>query len=210
MENKSKRLDDGGTKRASVLFQDFQNLQRIWTAPRVLRYNSDKYEIEQQKRRDMNESDEESIGSIKDFIDDEDSESSGSGSSSSGTESDDEGSIQSINSDEPLKKIKKKKKESKDDKEAKDGPIIRRTRANAENCKYKFSSSDIRVFYCCFYLLCAVADEPEPELERRKENPTEWWMQICPEEELDNLEHSSKLILLMEILEQCEAIGDKL
>jgi transcriptional regulator ATRX len=35
-------------------------------------------------------------------------------------------------------------------------------------------------------------------------------MQICPEEELNNLEHSSKLMLLMSILEKCEAIGDKL
>lgn len=42
------------------------------------------------------------------------------------------------------------------------------------------------------------------------ENPTEWWTQICPEEELNNIEHSSKLMLLMSILEKCEAIGDKL
>ena len=44
----------------------------------------------------------------------------------------------------------------------------------------------------------------------KEENPTEWWMQICPEEELNNIEHSSKLMLLMSILEACEAIGDKL
>jgi transcriptional regulator ATRX len=44
----------------------------------------------------------------------------------------------------------------------------------------------------------------------KKENPTEWWMQICPEEELNNIEHSSKLTMLMSILEECEAIGDKL
>lgn len=42
------------------------------------------------------------------------------------------------------------------------------------------------------------------------ENPTEWWMPLCPEEELDNLEHSGKLMLLFSILAECEAIGDKL
>jgi transcriptional regulator ATRX len=54
--------------------------------------------------------------------------------------------------------------------------------------------------------------EAEEQLETatRKENPTEWWMQICPEEELTNIEHSSKLMLLFSILEECEAIGDKL
>lgn len=56
-----------------------------------------------------------------------------------------------------------------------------------------------------------VADEPELELPvEKEENPTEWWLQICPETELDNIEHSSKLTLLLSILEECEAIGDKL
>lgn len=35
-------------------------------------------------------------------------------------------------------------------------------------------------------------------------------MPLCPEEELDNLEHSGKLMLLFSILAECEAIGDKL
>lgn len=42
------------------------------------------------------------------------------------------------------------------------------------------------------------------------ENPTEWWMQLCPEEELDDLRHSGKLMLLFSLLEECHAIGDKL
>jgi transcriptional regulator ATRX len=41
-------------------------------------------------------------------------------------------------------------------------------------------------------------------------NPTEWWMQLVPEEELLNIEHSGKLLVLLAILEECEAIGDKL
>lgn len=65
------------------------------------------------------------------------------------------------------------------------------------------------------YILSTVPSDHEGEevalaAATKKENPTEWWMQICPEEELNNLEHSSKLMLLMSILEECEAIGDKL
>lgn len=35
-------------------------------------------------------------------------------------------------------------------------------------------------------------------------------MTLCPEEELNNIEHSSKLMLLFSILAECEACGDKL
>lgn len=48
METKS--AFDSTAKKSSILFSDFQNLQRIWTHPRVLRYNSDKYELNQQKK----------------------------------------------------------------------------------------------------------------------------------------------------------------
>lgn len=57
-------------------------------------------------------------------------------------------------------------------------------------------------------------EEPEvlPELpdQPRSENPTEWWMSMCSEEELNDVRHSNKLVLLLEILKSCEAIGDKL
>lgn len=49
MENKSGRTDPT-QKKSSILFADFQNLQRIWTHPMVLRYNSERYEIVQQKK----------------------------------------------------------------------------------------------------------------------------------------------------------------
>lgn len=42
--------DPNNKLRSSVLFSDFQNLQRIWTHPRVMRYNSDKFEINAQKK----------------------------------------------------------------------------------------------------------------------------------------------------------------
>ncbi|CAH2269212.1 jg1732 [Pararge aegeria aegeria] len=44
----------------------------------------------------------------------------------------------------------------------------------------------------------------------KAENPTEWWMSLVSEDELDDLRHSHKLVLLFDILRQCEAIGDKL
>jgi transcriptional regulator ATRX len=50
MENKARQMDPSKPKRASILFADFQNLQRIWTHPRVLRYNSDRYEQAMQKK----------------------------------------------------------------------------------------------------------------------------------------------------------------
>lgn len=49
MEHKP-AADPGNKLRSSVLFTDFQNLQRIWTHPRVMRYNSDKFEINAQKK----------------------------------------------------------------------------------------------------------------------------------------------------------------
>lgn len=35
-------------------------------------------------------------------------------------------------------------------------------------------------------------------------------MQLCPEEELEDLRHSGKLMLLFSLLDECHAIGDKL
>lgn len=69
-----------------------------------------------------------------------------------------------------------------------------------------------KYFELIFIHLSVPSDHEAEELATvsKKENPTEWWMQICPEEELNNLEHSSKLLLLFSILEECEAIGDKL
>lgn len=60
-----------------------------------------------------------------------------------------------------------------------------------------------------FYLHLSVND-PEPNEAVKEENPTEWWMSMCPKEELNTLEHSGKLMLLFSILAECEAIGDKL
>ncbi|XP_011502086.1 PREDICTED: transcriptional regulator ATRX homolog [Ceratosolen solmsi marchali] len=86
-------------QRNGSLFADFQELQRIWTHPYVLRLNAEKVERANEKKR-FEASDSE--GSLKDFIDDEsESDSSPSLSSGSGSNSD----IQSIHSDteKPIK-----------------------------------------------------------------------------------------------------------
>lgn len=54
-------------------------------------------------------------------------------------------------------------------------------------------------------------EAPKTDLPDTKgENPTEWWMQLVPENELDDLRHSGKLMLLFSLLEECYQIGDKL
>lgn len=56
-----------------------------------------------------------------------------------------------------------------------------------------------------------ILGSPEPEIIPTKiENPTEWWMSMVPEDELDILKHSGKLMVLFSLLEECEQIGDKL
>ncbi|XP_049285576.1 transcriptional regulator ATRX homolog [Anopheles funestus] len=179
MENLAgKRLiDDPTQKRSSMLFTDFQNLQRIWTHPRVLRYNSDRYEIKQQRKRDL-DSENESGSSMKDFIADEES------AESTPESSDDDSDVQSVH-DENSNSEKSSGETSKDRSKA---VGTRRTRNNP--------------LFANELLEETAAEKPD--------NPTEWWMQMCPESELDNLEHSGKLVILMEILKECEAIGDKL
>ncbi|XP_050096003.1 transcriptional regulator ATRX homolog isoform X2 [Anopheles aquasalis] len=182
-----KRHEDMMQKRSSMLFSDFQNLQRIWTHPRVLRYNSDRYEINQQKKQ-MLDSEAESLGSMKDFLDDSDSEQS-TPSESSSSESDDDGKIVYSDSDSNAGSVESSKGNAKP--ASTEGPSGTKTggRSTRKNAVVEIQDS--------------------PELSK-PENPTEWWMQLCPESELDNLEHSGKLVLLMEILKECEAIGDKL
>uniref|UniRef100_A0A182N536 Transcriptional regulator ATRX n=1 Tax=Anopheles dirus TaxID=7168 RepID=A0A182N536_9DIPT len=168
-------IDDPIQKRSSMLFTDFQNLQRIWTHPRVLRYNSDRYEIRQQQKRDLDserESDE--------FIDDGSSDES---LASTPASSDSDSDVKSVHDDN---------NENSNGAKSSGGSSaskLRGTRSTRNNPN-------------------AIVDDDV--VMEKPENPTEWWMQMCPETELDNLEHSGKLVVLMEILKECEAIGDKL
>lgn len=43
-----------------------------------------------------------------------------------------------------------------------------------------------------------------------KEDASEWWMKMVPDEELNNIHNSPKLIILFELLRECAEIGDKI
>lgn len=77
----------------------------------------------------------------------------------------------------------------------------------------QISSCDFSVSFI-LYLIAGPDSEPEVEPEStetdKRQNPTEWWMSMCADEELSNLEHSGKLQVFFSILKECEAIGDKL
>ncbi|XP_060536175.1 transcriptional regulator ATRX homolog [Cylas formicarius] len=161
-----KRIE--GSRNTSFLFTDFQELQRICTHPRVLLDKS-----VEDKDKNLITDEEDSEGSLKDFIDDgtsEEEESSGTSTSESGSASD---------SDNSLKKNKKKKKKSK---------ATRLTRAQRAQKRENgdMSDSDVEI-----------------------SGPKMWWQEFIDGDELNNLNHSSKLFLLSKILTECEEIGDK-
>ncbi|XP_055915443.1 transcriptional regulator ATRX homolog isoform X2 [Eupeodes corollae] len=139
--------------KGAKLFQDFQNLRRIWTHPMNLRVNSDTVIKKKMAQYDSEES-------MKDFVveDSEDSTSSDSESSSSFVEA-----------------------ETNESKSVRS----RNTRAQRD-----FSDNEC--------METAV-----------KEDPSEWWTQFVEDLDLNNINHSPKLVLLMTLLQRCEEIGDK-
>ncbi|CAD6991977.1 unnamed protein product [Ceratitis capitata] len=145
------------------LFQDFQDLRRVWTHPMNLRMNSDTVI---RKRQQANDSD-----SMEDFIcdDDEDEAESGTGSDTSvdSSKSFASGGGGSGNISKPS-----------------------RTRSRKQIDK----DSDI--------------EETEPS--QPEVDPSEWWKRFVEDKELNNINHSPKLVILMNLLQECEIIGDKL
>lgn len=108
LENDSSR---GSAGKGAQLFADFQQLQRVWTHPRVLKMSQERNELKAEK-----EDQSDSEGSLKDFIDDG-SASDTSSPSSSSEEDDDVVCL----SDESGTKGKKKAAKP-----------VRRTRANKD------------------------------------------------------------------------------
>ncbi|KAL5277880.1 ATRX family protein [Megaselia abdita] len=151
MREQRRLISEDSQSKGATLFQDFQNLRRIWTHPMCLRVNSDT--VIQKKM--MADDDEE--GSLKDFIDDDTSDASSANSSES---------------EEDASSHSSKKKKS--------------TRGNPKKA---------------FEM---------PEDLPPKEDASEWWMKMVPDEELNNINNSPKLLILFELLRECAEIGDKI
>ncbi|KAF5291302.1 hypothetical protein FQA39_LY03453 [Lamprigera yunnana] len=164
--------------KSSFLFSDFQEFQRICTHPRVLLLKTE----EQSKKLVTSDEEEDSEGSLKDFIDDE---------SEGKTTSDDSCS----DSDKSTKSTKSKS----------EMPQKRLTRTSA-------AASGIGKECSCNYYFkhLFLLDIDEIISETKDTGGGEWWRDFCDGDELDNIELSSKLYLLFQILQECELIGDKL
>lgn len=54
-------------------------------------------------------------------------------------------------------------------------------------------------------------DQPPPQDEQGVTAPSSdsWWLQFVKDQDMEKIEFSGKLVLLMDILRQCELIGDK-
>ncbi|XP_036321898.1 transcriptional regulator ATRX homolog isoform X2 [Rhagoletis pomonella] len=149
------------------LFQDFQDLRRIWTHPMNLRMNSDTVIRKRQQAIDSD--------SMEDFIDDDDDEAeSGSGSDSSANSSKSFASGGGGNASGSARR----------------GSKGTRTRSRKQTDKE--------------------SDNEEIEPSQPEADPSEWWKRFVEEKELNNINHSPKLVILMNLLQECEVIGDKL
>ncbi|KAH8417417.1 hypothetical protein KR222_011589, partial [Zaprionus bogoriensis] len=153
------------------LFQDFQDLRRIWTHPMNLRVNSDTVIA----KRLLNEDSDEMEGFI---CDESEEEEAVSRSSDSG---------ESFKSDASLTRLSS---------DAAGGSKVkpRKTR-NGVRSGLVDSDSDAEL-----------VSGPSAQ----KDDPSEWWKPFVEEKELNNVHHSPKLLILLRLLQQCEAIGDKL
>lgn len=154
--------------KGAKLFQDFQELRRIWTHPMNMRINSDSV-IRKKVLADENDS-------IDDFICDDDND------------DDDAASTSDTSDDNSSKSFA-----SRDGGKSGFSGKAAKGRSNRRNAKADEHDSDIE----------EVPAAPQ-------DDPSEWWKRFVADKELNNINHSPKLVILMRLLEQCEAIGDKL
>ncbi|KAH8284031.1 hypothetical protein KR054_007937 [Drosophila jambulina] len=156
------------------LFQDFQDLRRIWTHPMNLRVNSDNVIA----KRLLSNDDSDMDGFICDETDEEEAASNSSDS------------CDSFKSDASMSGLATNAGKAKK----------RKTRNGNNNAAGNADSdSDLE-------LLSGLPSGPTAQ----KDDPSEWWKPFVEERELNNVHHSPKLLILLRLLQQCEAIGDKL
>ncbi|XP_016952621.1 transcriptional regulator ATRX homolog [Drosophila biarmipes] len=153
------------------LFQDFQDLRRIWTHPMNLRVNSDNVIA----KRLLSNDDSDIDGFICDETDEEEAASNSSDS------------CESFKSDASTSGLA-----------ASSGKVKKRKTRNG-NAGGADSDSDLE-------LLSGLPSGASVQ----KDDPSEWWKPFVEERELNNVHHSPKLLILLRLLQQCEAIGDKL
>ncbi|XP_052846278.1 transcriptional regulator ATRX homolog isoform X2 [Drosophila gunungcola] len=155
------------------LFQDFQDLRRIWTHPMNLRVNSDNVIA----KRLLSNDDSDIEGFICDETDEEEAASNSSDS------------CESFKSDASMSGLAASSGKQKK----------RKTRNGTAAAAGGDSDSDLE-------LLGGLSSGPSVQ----KDDPSEWWKPFVEERELNNVHHSPKLLILLRLLQQCEAIGDKL
>ncbi|KAH8375970.1 hypothetical protein KR200_011288 [Drosophila serrata] len=155
------------------LFQDFQDLRRIWTHPMNLRVNSDNVIA----KRLLSNDDSDIDGFICDETDEEEAASNSSDS------------CDSFKSDASMSGLAAGSGKAKK----------RKTRNGNNNAGNADSDSDVE-------LLSGLPSGANAQ----KDDPSEWWKPFVEERELNNVHHSPKLLILLRLLQECEAIGDKL
>ncbi|XP_017079930.2 transcriptional regulator ATRX homolog isoform X1 [Drosophila eugracilis] len=153
------------------LFQDFQDLRRIWTHPMNLRVNSDNVIA----KRLLSNDDSDMEGFICDETDDDEAASNSSDS------------CDTFKSDASMSGVAASSGKTKHRK-------TRNGRAAGGD-----SDSDLE-------LNSGLGGGSSAQ----KDDPSEWWKPFVEERELNNVHHSPKLLILLRLLQQCEAIGDKL
>ncbi|XP_016997313.2 transcriptional regulator ATRX homolog [Drosophila takahashii] len=154
------------------LFQDFQDLRRIWTHPMNLRVNSDNVIA----KRLLSNDDSDIEGFICDETDEEEAASNSSDS------------CESFKSDASMSGLA-----------ASSGKVKKRKTRNGNRAGNNDSDSDLE-------LLSGLPGGASVQ----KDDPSEWWKPFVEDRELNNVHHSPKLLILLRLLQQCEAIGDKL
>ncbi|KMZ05859.1 transcriptional regulator ATRX homolog [Drosophila simulans] len=153
------------------LFQDFQDLRRIWTHPMNLRVNSDNVIA----KRLLSNDDSDMEGFICDETDEDEAASNSSDS------------CETFKSDASMSGLA-----------ASSGKVKKRKTRNG-NAGGGDSDSDLE-------MLGGLGGGSSAQ----KDDPSEWWKPFVEERELNNVHHSPKLLILLRLLQQCEAIGDKL